>query len=303
MQNKIFSSGYVRPALRQLVMPSQMTVPIDKFDVQLGSHVKSGQILITGQNQAQAAALTAAKAAVTSAQQTLNNAQNQPATTPGFGTSSTNAKSAAQAQLSQAQAQLAAAQSAYDATIVRAEFSGTVILLSHTGLASDLSPAPYLEVVSGKKIVVNVSEVDAVQIHSGLKASLSTDAYPNKTWTGTITQVQDYASTGTNGTGQVEVDLSVPGNFPVPYGYQVDVNIISATHKEVPVVPYQALMQDGNNYVVFVYKNGRVHKVSVTLGITNNSEVEVTNGLSPGTEIVENPPASLVDSEAVRVID
>lgn len=288
MQNKVFSSGYVRPVERQLVMPSQLTVPVSKFNVNLGSHVKPGQVLITGQNQSQAAALKAAKAAVASAEAGV-------ASGPGL--------TSGQAQLAQAKAQLAAAQSAYDATLVQAQFAGTVILLNHNGLASDLSPAPYLEVVSGKKIAVNVSEVDAVQLHPGLVASLSSSAFPNQTWKATITQVQGYASTNSNGTGQVAVDLRVPDNFPVPLGYQVDVQIISSTHKRVPVVPYQALVQNGNNYSVFVYQNGRVHEVTVTLGITGNSVVEVTKGLSPGSKVVLNPPASLTNNEAVRASD
>lgn len=280
MQNQIFSSGNIQPLFRQIVMPSQLAVPLGKFNVQLGEHVKAGQVLITGQNQAQMAALTAAKSAVSSAQATMPTAQSQ---------------------LAQAKAQLASAQSAYDATVVKAQFSGTVILLSHNGLASDLSPAPYLEVVSGKKLAVNVSEVDAVQIHPGLTASLTSDAYPNQTWTGTVTAVQGFASTNSNGTAQVKVDLRVPANFPVPLGYQVDANIISTTHKQVPVISYQALVQDGNNYAVFVYQNGRVFKRQVTLGITNNSVVEVTKGLAAGTQVVVNPSATLTNNEAVTV--
>lgn len=305
MKNKIFASGLVRPASRQFVMPNQLPVPVARFDVQVGDKVTVGQVLITGDNQAQAAAVAAAKVALQNAQQALDTASSPLSGPAGFtAPPATSTVLAAKAQVSAAQAQLTSAEVTYNSTVIRAELNGTVILENKNGMASDLSPAPYVEVVSNqKKLVVNVSEVDAVQIHTGLTATATSEAYPNKSWTATVMSVQGFAVTSSTGSGQVEVDLTVPGDFPVPLGYQVDLNIISSTHNEVPVVPYQALVQDGNSYATFVFANGQVHKVPVTLGITSNSEVEVTKGLTPGTKVVQNPPASLQDGQAVKVSD
>lgn len=304
MKNKIFASGLVRPESRQFVMPNQLAVPVGSFAVQVGDKVRPGQVLISGQNRAQVAAVTAAKAALENAQQALASASSSSPAAASVIAPSATTLSAAKAQVSAAQANLTAAEVAYDATIIRSELSGTVILENKNGLASDLTPAPYIEVVSSqKKLVVNVSEVDAVQIHTGLKATVTSEAYPNKSWTATVTSVQGFAVTSSTGSGQVEVDLAVPADLPVPLGYQVDLNIISSTHNQVPVVPYQALVQDGNSYAAFVFANGHVKKVPVTLGITSNTEVEVSSGLSPGEKVVQNPPASLQDGQAVKVSD
>ncbi|MCL6444869.1 MAG: HlyD family efflux transporter periplasmic adaptor subunit, partial [Alicyclobacillus sp.] len=163
------------------------------------------------------------------------------------------------------------------------------------------STSPWLELVGGgKQAEVDVSEVDAVQVRPGMKATVTTDAYPNKSWRGTVTSVAPYATVSTTGSGQVEVDVRLPAQFPVPYNYQVNVNMVSATRKRVPVVPYDALVQRGDAYVVFLYRQGRVQERSVTLGITGNTTVEVRSGVHPGDKIVLNPPASLHSGEVVN---
>jgi HlyD family secretion protein len=82
----------------------------------------------------------------------------------------------------------------------------------------------------------------------------------------------------------------------------VDVRIISETHTQVPVVPYDALIPNGDGYAVFVYAAGHVRKVAVTLGITTDTVVEITRGVKPGERIVVNPPSNLQDGEAVTPV-
>ncbi|MCL6548599.1 MAG: efflux RND transporter periplasmic adaptor subunit [Alicyclobacillus sp.] len=303
LNNEVFASGNVVPNERQIVMPAALASPTATFHVEVGDRVRIGDVLITTPNQAQAAAVAAAREAVSSARAALEQAEQQYQTAPpGFQPQLQGALANAQSAYAQAQAQLAQAQAAYEATVIRARIAGTVLLENRDGIAPDGSAAPLLEVVGfGKQIVVDVSQVDAVHIHPGLRAQVTTEAYPNQTWTVTVSRVAPFATTAAAGAGQVEVDLAAKPGFPVPYGYQVDVHIVSSTHRQTPVVPYDALSQDGANYVVYVYRAGRVYKRTVELGITGDTVVEVERGLRPGDQVVLNPPPGLADGERVRV--
>lgn len=302
LQNKIFATGTVKPLTRQILMPTQLTSPIEKIAVQVNQQVHAGAVLVTLQNEAQSATLNAASVAVQQSRAALQQAQQEQAAAPiGMQPQFEGTVAAAQLSLSQAQSGLAQAQAAYDATVIKAKMDGTVILVNSEGVGADGTPAPILEVAAAEKqIVTSVSEVDAVHVQRGMEATVTSEAYPDKTWTAKVSRVAEFASSGASGTGQVEIDLTVGSTFDVAFGYDVDVHIVTNTHKEVPVVPYAALTQDGgNSYVVYVYQNGRVHRVEVTLGITTDNLVEVTKGLQSNQVVVLNPPSSMRDGEAV----
>jgi HlyD family secretion protein len=303
MTNKIFASGTVRAESRQVVQPTDLKAPIKQINVQVGQSVHKGQVLITEQNDAEFAALQAAEDALSSARVSLNEAERQyNAAPPGFRTEFATTLTNARQSYASAKSQLAQAEAAYQTTMIRSQIDGVVLLENPDGFAPDGTAAPILEVVSqNKHIVLYLSEVDAVRLSEGMKADISTEAFPNRTWHGQVERIAPYAATSDSGTGKVEVDISVPNGFVVPYGYQVDVRVVSATHVGVPSIPYEALVQRGDNYAVYVYRNGRVHLVPVSVGITGDTRVEVTKGLKAGDKVVMNPPTDLADGEAVNV--
>lgn len=187
---------------------------------------------------------------------------------------------------------------------VRARFDGIVLSVNVDGVDSSGNPAPLVQVVSHDlQVVTQVSQVDAVRIRPGMKALLSSDAWPNKTWTGTVSSVADYAvTTQSGGTGQVEVDIRPPSSFPVPIGYNLDVRIIRDAHQGALSVPYSALIPAGDGFAVWVVRSDQtVHEQTVTLGITTDTDVEVLRGLSAGERVVTNPPAELREGERVTV--
>ncbi len=303
IQNQIFASGDVRPVQRQLVMSTQLTAPVASVPVHVGETVKVGQLLVQLQADTQRAAVTAAEVALVQAQQALQaTQQQQQQAPPGFQAQFTGTLAQEKTALAQAQAQLIQVQAALAGTQIRASLAGEVVLVNTSGISSDGTPAPIVEVASRQRqVVVNLSELDAIQVHSGMAATLTSDAFPNRTWQGTVSLVAPFAATSSSGTGQVTVNVSVPKGFSVPYGYQVNVHIVSVTHHQVPVVPYAALVQSGTHYAVFVYANGHVTERTVSLGITTNTQVEVTRGLVAGDEVVVNPAAGLTSGQAVRL--
>ncbi len=241
LQNTLFETGTVKPVQRQIIYGSQIAGQAQDFKVNIGDHVKKGQILFSVLGQS----------------------------------------------------------GLYD---VKSTITGEVIIKNESGVSFDGTPAPLIEVVGNQKqIVVNVSEIDAVQIHKSMSATVSSDAFPGKTFSAVVSYVADYALQNSSGSGQVEVDLNPKGSFPIPIGYQVDIHITSSPHKAAVSIPYNALVQSGDTYVVFRYENGKVSTIPVTLGITTDNYVEVTKGLHTGDKIITNPSPNLKSGEAVRI--
>ncbi|KPV44906.1 efflux RND transporter periplasmic adaptor subunit [Alicyclobacillus ferrooxydans] len=303
IQNQVFAAGDVYPVERQVVLQTDLPSPVSKVSVTVGEHVHQGQLLMTCQNAAQTSQLDAAETQYQQAQATLNQTQQQANATPlGLRAQFNGTLASLKSSLAQAQSQLASAQAAYNQTVIKATITGTVLSLSPDGLASDGSSAPVIEVVGPQKqVVVNVSEVDAVHVKAGERASVTSDAYPNHTWTATVKSVALFANNSNSGAGQVEVDLSLPQNCPIPLGYQVNANIISETHKNALTIPYSSLVQVGSQYMVYVMQGNRAVQIPVNLGITTDTAVEVTSGLKVGQEVVLNPPTNLSNGERVVV--
>ncbi|WP_026975006.1 efflux RND transporter periplasmic adaptor subunit [Alicyclobacillus contaminans] len=301
LSNQLFETGAVKPTQSQMVTAQQLTGPVVAVDVQPGQTVHVGQVLVELNHESARASVQAAQTAVQQAQAALKETETEQSSAPaGFQSQFAGTLASERTTLAQAQAQLAQAQAALDATYIRATISGTVLTVNPSGVDSTGNPVPIVQVAgTTKQIATQVSEVDAAQIHPGMQARVTTDAYPGRQWTARVVRVANYAEANSAGSGQVEVDLEA-ANFEVPIGYQVNVQITTATKPGVTVVPYAAIVQNGSVDEVYVVQDGTVHAVTVSLGITANTVVEVTRGLSPGQRVVLNPPASLRDGQAVR---
>ncbi len=172
---------------------------------------------------------------------------------------------------------------------------------------------------------VKVDETDIVNVAIGQSADVSVDALPGKIFKGHVTLVGDQAllrstgvATSQSTSGQEEakdfkvvVTLDNPSDELRP-GLSTTAKITTAKKDDVITVPIQALaMRDpdagknkgnavqaataANNTQkqvqgVFVVRDDkgklRVHFVPVTTGITGTTDIEITNGLQPGDEIV-----------------
>lgn len=303
MKRVTISSGDVRPIKRQLIYANSLTVPIRKLDVQVGSHVKQGQQLIQLDTTTTQIAVTQAKATLAQANkaysQALASYQAAPTALQAILLPQVDTT---QSAVVQAKQQLSAAESQLAALSITANFAGSVIIASADGVDASGNQSPIIELVgSAKQVVLELSEIDAIHVKKGMKVTMTTQALPNQTFKGVVSQVAPFAATSQSGTPQVQVLVQASGAFAVPLGYQMNCKITSSTHKSVPTVPYNALVQQGTNYAVYTLDHGHVHLTTVQLGITNNESVEVTSGLTSGQTIVDNPPSTLVNGEAVTV--
>jgi multidrug efflux pump subunit AcrA (membrane-fusion protein) len=67
------------------------------------------------------------------------------------------------------------------------------------------------------------------------------------------------------------------------------------------IVPAGAMVFDADGLHVLVVENGIVHSRKITEVRDLGAEVEVSDGVKPGDQVVLTPPVNLGDGEKVRV--
>lgn len=233
--------------------------------------------------QTQASTTSSAQSAVDSAQAALNlkKAQARPADIE-----------AANAQLLSAQGQVQAANAALENTIIRAPASGTVtkvdIKVGQT--TSSFTEVMVLQNIDQLHLEANISEANVAQIKNGQAVDVTFDAFgPDQHYTAQVSNL-DLSSTVVSGVVNYKVTASLTKTDSVRPGMTANMTILTDQKSGVLAVPQRAVIGHDNKQFVRVItdpKNKTYKEQEVTLGITaDGGLVEITSGLSDGTEIV-----------------
>jgi multidrug efflux pump subunit AcrA (membrane-fusion protein) len=198
--------------------------------------------------------------------------------------------------LAAAQARLQAAQAIVDTQSLTAPFAGTIteVDIKPGDQVSPGSIGVRLDKLDRLLVDVQVSEVDINTIQVGQPVSLSFDAILNKQYKGVISQV---ASVGTVLQGVVEFNVTVEltdADTNVKPGMTAAVNIVINQIADTLLVPNRAVRVVNGQRVVYILSNNKLQAVNVTLGASDNTQSQVTDGnLQVGDLIVLNPPQDL----------
>lgn len=191
---------------------------------------------------------------------------------------------------------------------VRAPFSGYVTQrnidigsLIQAG-SNGLSQAPlfHLDAISILRLYVPLPEVYVRDIHNGERVEVTSDAYPNQRFYGTVVRNAEAINLETR-TLKVEVDLSNRDHQLLP-GQYAFVHFMIPPSKHSLMLPSNALLFRTHGLWVAVIKNGRVQLTPIRIGHDYGATVEVISGLNPEDEVILNPSDSLVQGQQVRVV-
>jgi HlyD family secretion protein len=195
-----------------------------------------------------------------------------------------------QAEADEAQASLSAAQNLLQHSEVRAPFEGTVYIIPVRQGEYVQQGELLLQEANLRKVQVRafVDEPEIGKLSVGEPVSVTWDALPGKSWQGEITQVPFTVTTlGTRNVGQVVCAVDNSDSRLLP-NTNVTVNVSLARKKDVITVAREALHEDPSGRFVYLIQDGHLSRQAVDPGISNNTRMEIAQGLKPGDMVALN---------------
>lgn len=150
------------------------------------------------------------------------------------------------------------------------------------------------------RVYVNVPQVYSVACKPGLAALLTVPEYPGRNFPGKIVRTSKAIDPASR-TLLVEVDVDNRAGDLVTGAYaQVHFKLSNA--QPSLIIPVPALIFRAEGLQVATVVNGKAKLVPITIGRDDGRVVEVTQGLQPDDEVIQDPPDSVVDGEVVNVV-
>jgi len=343
--SKVTANGKIQ-AQRKVDMSALVMGQIVNLAVKEGDHVKKGQLLLqidraqlAAQAQGREASLAAMRHDLDAAKSTaaqaefdyerakqnfqghiLAEADYQKAKST-LETSKANL-AATEERMNSTMADLAASRDSLSKTTVTAPLEGVVTSLpikegEVTVIGTMNNAGTQLMTVSDMgsvEAVMMVDETSVPQVKVGQKATLSIDAYPNKKFVGTVTEVgsspvpkndPDLLALVANSEAinfKVKIKMDNPPDTIRP-GFSVTADVVTGHRDGATAIPIQALVvrdmekkdksasagRPETEEGVYTIKDGKLDFVKVKTGIAGELMIEALEGPKPGQEIVTGP--------------
>ena len=133
---------------------------------------------------------------------------------------------------------------------------------------------------------VALSEIDAAKVNPDQKATITMDAYPDKTFTGKVLVVNTNGSVSSGVTtypATIQFDTASGNIYP---NMAVTAKIITQIKDNVLLVPSSAVITTNGQSNVRELKNGVLTNIPVTIGNSNDTQTEIVSGVNEGDTIV-----------------
>ena len=149
------------------------------------------------------------------------------------------------------------------------------------------------------RIQLNVPQDQAFGLAPGVAAVVRVPEMPGRDFSGTVTRLADALQPGTR-TLLTEIDVPNPGHELSP-GVYCTVELKIPRKSPSLLVPSEAVIFNGAGLSVAVVENSvaRIRAIDVVRDF--GSSVEVSAGVKEGDQVVLNPPVDLTDGREIRV--
>ena len=157
----------------------------------------------------------------------------------------------------------------------------------------------HLASVQKLRIYVSVPETEAADVKSGQKVDVTVDSLPKDTFEGTIVRNSNAIDFNSR-TLNVEVDVPNQAGRLLPGAYTI-VHLKVPSSEGAVTVPSNALLFRAEGLRAAVVKDGHVKLTSIKIGQDYGGTLEIVAGLSADDSVIINPADSLADGAAVKV--
>ncbi len=195
----------------------------------------------------------------------------------------------AQANLDSAKVAVDVAQRNLDKASIYAPFDGVVSAVNFSaGDTAGSGTAVSIVDLVNLQVKVLVAEVDMAKINVGETAEMTLDALPGKTYTAKVIAI---SPVGTVTQGVVNYPVTVAVNNAdgaVKPGMTANLAVEVDRRDNVLLLPTRAVRTQGTQKIVTVEYKGQSIQVPVGTGLSNDTQVEITNGLQEGDVVLLN---------------
>ena len=191
------------------------------------------------------------------------------------------------------------AQADVNDTIVFAPMDGTVIgepMKTGETVSQGLSSQMVIMTIadlSSMQIELLVDETDIGGVAIGQNVEFTVDAYPDRTFHGVVSNIskKEYSSSSSSSSSSVvyyTVYVNINSNelqglYP---SMTARATIKGKEDTDALIIPVTAVRSDTEGSYVYKMESGKLKKVYIKTGITTDTKVEVTSGLSAGDQVV-----------------
>jgi len=214
-------------------------------------------------------------------------------------------------QVEQARGQVAYAETQLQHTVIQAPVAGTIlerhvengefVTTGFVGERGAKGSVVSLADLQDLQVELDISQNDFAKLETRQRASITTDAYPERTYAGYIVEAAPEANRQ-KATVQVKVQILQPDAYLRPemnasVAFMAEEQLASSEPLTRPTIsiPSSAVRHGA----VFLFVDGRAVRCIVQTGPASGTTVRIVEGLHGGEALIVNPPASLQDGSRV----
>lgn len=202
-----------------------------------------------------------------------------------------------------AEAQYKSAKKRLEDTYIRATATGTInedyiqegSNISRKGKLYDIVD------VSQLKLNVKVTGNNVLSIHEGDEVKVTSDIYPEKTFTAKVTAIAAKADNSLK--YDIELLMKNSAENPLKAGMFGKAHFEFSNATEGLYISREALAGSIKNPTVFIVKDGQAKLIDIAIGEILDNEIQVVSGLNEGDEVVVNGQINLKDGTKVKTLN
>jgi multidrug efflux pump subunit AcrA (membrane-fusion protein) len=155
-------------------------------------------------------------------------------------------------------------------------------------------------------VSINIHEADIDKIAEGMSAVTRSDVQKDRVFHGEVIKIDSVANAGNRRWGdqirRFKVEVSLQGNdLDLKPGTSAEVEIHTADLVDVLYVPLQAVHAEAGRYYCFLDDSRGSEKAEVTVGRSNDSFLEIIDGLDEGQHVLLYKPESATASSGEEI--
>jgi RND family efflux transporter MFP subunit len=146
---------------------------------------------------------------------------------------------------------------------------------------------------------VGLPEVHLARVAIGNPVEITVDTYPDARFSGKVSTINPLVDPVSRA---FTVKVEIPnGSHRLKAGMFARVKLYPRIHKNSLIVPFKSVVRTGGETAVYVLSGNCVSLRPVTVGITDEREIEVMDGLKQGEEVVIEGHYGMADNTRVQV--